>query len=501
MNIKTMKRRAAAMLLICCLLLCAWPMNAAAVDVDYVLYPTAGGYLRLNQFTGTLTDCANLSGPLVIPDTIEGVKVTAIADRAFYGCDQITSVTVPSSVQTIGDQAFTSCLALRTVTINEGVTSLGKSAFRYCYSLTSVSLPSTLHAIDDYAFYKCIALSSINVPNGVDRLGDNAFADCDKLAQVTLPASVISIGEYCFSGCKALTAITLPTGLSAIATAVFNGCASLQELIIPEGVQRIFGLAFRNCTGLRKLSLPNSVNSIGGNALDGCGDVTFYVNAGSYAQAFASANGIPFVLGTLNGNGGNGNGNGNGGETKPPETYPETAFTDVNGHWAKSYIEWAAYHKYFNGETTTTFAPNKAMDRGMLVTVLYNIENRPSAGKPTFSDVPSGKYYTDPVAWAASSGIVSGYEDNTFRPTSQISRQELATILYNYAKYKKMDTSVTGNVTEFKDHNQIATYAGTSMSWAVGTGIVGGIGGGLLDPKGEATRAQGTVMLKKFMEL
>ena len=496
MKIKRVKQRVLMLLLTCCLLLGAWPMSASAVDVDYVLYPTAGGYLRLNQFTGTLTDCANLSGDLVIPDTIEGVKVTSIADRAFYGCDQITSVTVPSSVQTIGDQAFTSCLALRTVTIKEGVTTLGKSAFRYCYSLTSVSLPSTLRAIDDYAFYKCIALPSVNVPVGVDRLGENAFADCEKLAQVTLPASVISIGEYCFSGCKALKAITLPTGISAVATAVFNGCSSLQEVIVPDGVQRIYGLAFRNCTSLRRLSLPNSVNSIGGNALDGCGDVTFYVNAGSYAQAFASANGIPFVLGTLNGGG-----NGNGGETKPPETYPETAFTDVSNHWAKSYIEWAAYHKYFNGETTTSFVPNKAMDRAMMVTVLYNIENRPATGNPTFSDVPQGKYYTAPVAWAASNGIVSGYEDNTFRPTAKISRQELATILYNYAKYKKVNTSATGNVTEFKDHNQIATYAGTSMSWAVGSGIIGGIGNGMLDPKGEATRAQGTVMLKKFMEL
>lgn len=495
MKIKKLQQRALVLLLICCLLLCALPMSAAAVDVDYVLYPTAGGYLRLNQFTGTLTDCANLSGDLVIPDTIEGVQVTAIADRAFYGCDQITSVTVPSSVQTIGDQAFTSCLALRTVTIKEGVTTLGKSAFRYCYSLTSVSLPSTLRAIDDYAFYKCIALPSVNVPVGVDRLGENAFADCEKLARVTLPSSVISIGEYCFSGCKALKAITLPTGISAVATAVFNGCSSLQEVIIPDGVQRVYGLAFRNCTGLRKLSLPDSVNSIGGNALDGCGDVSFYVNAGSYAQAFASANGIPFQLGTLSGSGAQQ-------PSSEPTTYPETKFSDVKGHWAKSYIEWASYYKYFNGESETSFAPNKAMDRGMLVTVLYNIENRPAAGTSTFSDVPQGKYYTDPVAWAASNGIVSGYkEDNTFRPTNKITRQELATILYNYAKYKKMNTSATGNVTEFKDHNQIATYAGTSMSWAVGTGIISGIGGGLLDPKGEATRAQGTVMLKKFLEL
>lgn len=483
--------RALALLLAWCLLAAALPLEAAALEVDYVLYPTAGGYLRLNQFTGVLMNSSDLSGDLVIPDTIEGVKVTAIADRAFYGREKITSVTVPSSVKTIGDQAFTSCLALRSVTLKEGVTTLGKSAFRYCYSLTSVSLPSTLQAVDDYAFNTCLALKSINVPAGANRVGDNAFADCENLEKVTLPSSVASIGEYCFSGCKALKEISLPSSLSTLATAVFNGCSSLQQVIVPDGTQRIYGLAFRNCSGLRRLSLPDSVRSIGGNALDGCGDVTFYVNAGSYSQAFAAANGIPFQLGTLSGD-------------QPPnggDDYPETAFADVKNHWAKSYIEWAAYHKYFNGETDTSFAPNKAMDRAMVVTVLYNIENRPATGSPSFSDVPQGKYYTSPVAWAAGNKIVSGYEDNTFRPTNKISRQELATMLYNYAKYKKMNVSASGNVTAFKDHDKISSYAGTSMSWAVGAGIIGGIGDGLLDPTGEATRAQGAVMLKKFMEL
>lgn len=505
MKLRWIKRSLSVLLSVC--LLCAlFPLGAAAVEVDYVLYPTAGGYLRVNQHNGTLVDCANLSGDLVIPETIEGVKVTAIADRAFYGCDELTSVTVPGSVTTIGDQVFTSCLALKTVTLSEGVTTLGKSAFRYCYSLSTVSLPSTLTAIDDYAFYRCLALKNITVPSGVTKLGSNAFADCENLATVSLPSSVQSVGEYAFSGCAKLQSINLPSGISVLNTAVFNGCSSLTQLIVPDGVQRLAGLSLRNCTALQKLSLPNSINSIGGNALDGCKDVTFYVNAGSYAQAFASANGIPFVLGTLSSdssagdNNNSNNSNNNGSTDSEGEDYPETAFTDVQSHWAKEYIEWAVYRGYFSGESETKFAPNVAMNRAMLVTVLYNIENRPAAGISNFTDVPTGKYYTAAVAWAAENGIVSGYEDNTFRPKKEITRQELATMLYNYATYKKMDTTAGGDVTQFKDYGRIMNYAGTAMSWAVGKGIIGGMGNATLDPRGEATRAQGTVMLKKLLE-
>lgn len=490
-----MLKKFTALLLALCMIVGVMPLSAQAVEVDYVLYSTAGGYLRVNQHNGTLTDCSTLSGDLVIPAEVEGVAVTAIADRAFYGQEGLTSVTVPSSVKTIGDQAFTSCLALKTATLSEGVITLGKNAFRYCYSLANLNLPTSLQVIDDYAFQRCLALKSVTVPSGVDRIGKNVFEDCENLTTVKLPATVISVGEYAFSGCKKLTTVNLPTGITALNTAVFNGCAALQQVIVPEGVQRVYGLAFRNCSSLQKLSLPDSIQSIGGNAFDGCKDVTFYVNAGSYAQAFASANGIQFALGTLS--------SGTSGTGKDdPATYPETTFTDVQNHWAKEYIEWASYHKYFNGESATKFLPNKAMDRAMLVTVLYNLENRPAVSAASFfKDVKSTAYYASPVAWAAKNGIVSGYEDNTFRPEQKITRQELAIMLYNYAKYKKLDLTASGNLGQFKDNSKVASYAGTAMSWAVGKGIIGGIGGGLLDPRGEATRAQGTVMLKKFLDL
>lgn len=490
-------RKFFAVLLALCLTVGVMPLTAEAA-VDYVLYSTAGGYLRVNQHNGTLTDCSTLSGELVIPSVVEGITVTSIAERAFYGQDKLTSVTVPSTVKTVGDQAFTSCLALKTVVLNEGVETLGKNAFRYCYSLSKVTLPTTLQKIDDNAFQRCLALKSITVPNGVDSIGKNVFDGCENLTTVSLPATVMSIGEYAFSGCKKLTSINLPTGITALNTALFDGCTALEQVIVPNGVQRIYSLAFRNCSSLQKLSLPDSIQGIDGKAFDGCNDnMTFYVNAGSYAQAFASANGISFQLGTLS----SGSSNNNNGTTEP-STYPETPFTDVKGHWAKEYIEWAYYHSYFNGESATKFQPNVSMDRAMLVTVLYNIENRPTVSTmSSFKDVKSNAYYADPVAWAAKNGIVTGYEDNTFRPTQKITRQEMAIMLYNYAKYKGMSLSAKGDLSQFKDNSKVASYAGTQMSWAVGSGIIGGIGNGLLDPRGEATRAQGTVMLKKFLEL
>ncbi len=500
-------------LLAVCIVATVMPLHAFAVEVDNVLYPICGGFLRLNQFTGTLIDSSNLSGDLVIPSTIEGIQVTAIADRAFYGCENLTSVTVaptvrtigdqafygcsamnsvtvPASVQTIGDQAFTSCVSLKTVNLEEGLTYLGKNAFRYCYSLKSISLPSTLTSIESYSFDRCIALESINIPSGVGKIGNNAFSDCNHLTSISIPSTVTSIGEYCLSGCTALKNVTLPAAASTLPTALFNGCTSLERLVVPNGVQRIGELVFRGCTGLRQLSLPDSIQSIAGNSFDGCGDVTFYVNAGSLAQAFAAANGIPFVLGTLDSN-----------TSGSSDVYPDTPFTDVKGHWAESAIKWAYANQYLNGISSTQFGVNISMNRGMLVTVLYNMEGNPDAGVSSFSDVPETAYYAKAVAWAESTEVVGGVGNGKFLPTQNITREQLATMLYNYAKYKNKDLSATGDLTQFKDNDQISNYAGAFVSWAVGSGLLNGMGNGQLSPKGNATRAQAAVMLQTFSSL
>lgn len=471
----------------------ATSVGAAAMEVDYETISIAGGFIRVNRYTGVLQGSTeNISGDLVIPSEAAGVKITSIADSAFYGREGLTSVTVPASVQTIGDQAFTSCLSLKSVKISEGVTSMGKDVFRYCYSLTDVSLPGTLTSIKDYAFHKCIALESIEIPDGVQAVGNYAFADSPKLTSVSLPDSVASVGDYCFSNCEALTSVNLPSGLSVVPTALLSGCSSLEKLVLPEGIESISGLAFRGCSSLRTISLPDSVTSIRASAFDGCSNVTFYVNAGSYSQAFAAANKIPFKLGTLSAD-------------KPTTggdlgSYASTPFTDDKNHWARKYVEWAYAKGYFSGTTTTTFSPDAYVNRGMLVSVLYRMEGSPDAGTSGFKDVSAKAYFAPAVAWAESNKIVSGITATEFKPTLNVTREQLVTMLYRYAQNKGMDTSVRGDLSQFKDTSRISNFAGTAMSWAVGCGIINGYNA-KLEPRGNATRAQAAVMLQKFESL
>lgn len=494
-------------------------MEASAIPANIEIYAVGDGqYIGLNKLTGVLEHATeSMPENLVIPASINGYPVTSIADRLFQGRNGsendpndngIVSVTVPSSVRSIGDQAFASCTLLKSVRVEEGATSLGKNAFEYCYSLENVSLPSTLTSIEDYTFSTCLALRAITIPSGVSRIGSHAFFKCKNLVSVTMPDRITTIGDYTFSECTSLQSITLPASLSNISTALFNGCTALnhvevsgsvesvgksafgncitlEKLILPEGVERISEHAFDNCRSLKILSLPKTINSISTDSFYGCDNVTFYVINGSYAQVFASANRIPFVSGTLD----------------PSPDYPETPFLDVKDHWAKSSIEWAYAKGYFKGTSPTKFSPDSPVNRGMLVTVLYRMEGSPTVGTSNFTDVKANDYFASAVAWAQRTGVVNGMGNNTFKPYNNITREQLATMLYRYARYKQMNTSAQGNLSKFKDVSDISDYAGSAISWAVGSGIINGITSVKLSPKGTATRAQSAVMLQKFESL
>ncbi|WP_369299063.1 leucine-rich repeat protein [uncultured Neglectibacter sp.] len=505
--------RLASLLLALLLAAAALPMDAFAVDT--LVYQVGDrSFLALNRLTGALENAVNITGDLTIPSSIQNVAVTSIADRAFSGCIEMTSVTVPSSVRTIGDEAFASLTSLQSVTIKEGATRLGKNAFRYCYALTDVSLPSTLTSIDSSAFSACLALRSITIPSNVTSLGSNCFNGCKNLSSVTMSDNISSIGDYAFGGCTSLTSITLPASLRALPTALFNGCSSLSQvemsnqvlyvgksafsgcsslerLVLPEGVEKVYEGAFDGCRNLKYISMPDSINGIAFDSFDDCENVTFYVNAGSYSQVFASANGIAFVLGQVPDDPNHGN-NGN---------YPPTPFYDVQNHWAKSYIEWAYAMGYFKGTGSNTFSPDVSMNRGMLVALLYRMEGSPAVGSSSFTDVPAKEYYADAVAWAEDAKIATGTGGGKFSPNQKISREQFATMLYRYAQYKGKDTSTRGDLSQFKDNASVSGFAGAAMAWAVGTGVLTGKSNGNLDPLGRATRAEGSAMLQRFTDL
>ena len=180
----------------------------------------------------------------------------------------------------------------------------------------------------------------------------------------------------------------------------------------------------------------------------------------------------------------------------------ENPFSDVSKtDWFYESVALANTLGLMNGTSATTFSPNAATTRGMIVSILWRLENEPAVTVANpFTDVASGKYYHDAVIWAAENNIVGGYGGGLFGPEDAITREQLATILYNYAKFKGYDVSVgeDTNILSYNDAFDISEYAIPAMQWACGAGIIQGDGEKLM-PKDGATRAQAAAILIRFM--
>lgn len=187
-----------------------------------------------------------------------------------------------------------------------------------------------------------------------------------------------------------------------------------------------------------------------------------------------------------------------------PDLKPdELPFLDVNQwDWFYEDVNYVHGLGLMNGTGATTFSPHKATTRGMLVTTLYRMDGSPQgAGWAPFQDVKFEDYYGRAVGWAAWHGIVNGYSTTMFGPNDSVTREQLASILYRYGKYKGWSLAATGNLYQFTDWEQSHDYAREAMSWAVGAGLLKGKDQGRLDPLGQATRAQVAAILHRFHAL
>ena len=186
---------------------------------------------------------------------------------------------------------------------------------------------------------------------------------------------------------------------------------------------------------------------------------------------------------------------------KATETPSETKFNDVSANdWFASAVDYVTGKGMMNGTADNTFSPKANTTRGMVVTVLYRLENQPSTSAASFTDVASGAYYANAVAWANANGIVSGYGSGKFGPNDKVTREQLAAILYRYAQYKKYDVSGANSLDGYTDAQSVSSYAVPALQWANAAGVVTGKSGSKLDPKGNATRAEVAAMLMRFCE-
>lgn len=176
-------------------------------------------------------------------------------------------------------------------------------------------------------------------------------------------------------------------------------------------------------------------------------------------------------------------------------------FTDVlTTDWFYEDVAFVYNEGLFTGTSDTTFSPNAPMTRAMLVTVLYRLEGEPTVtGRSGFADVVLNSYYEDAVTWAADNGIVNGTSTSAFSPEQNVTREQMAAILYRYAQYMKYNTAASASLTRFYDHASVSGYAVTALQWTVAEKLVNGTAGKLL-PTGNATRAQVAAILHRFVE-
>ena len=189
------------------------------------------------------------------------------------------------------------------------------------------------------------------------------------------------------------------------------------------------------------------------------------------------------------------------GEGEKETTPSNMNFTDVKtSDWFYDAVSYVYSEGIMAGTSTTKFEPNSKLSRAMVVTMLYRLEGEPTASGSTFTDVKdTTSWYYKAVCWAAKNGIVNGVTETTFAPNNNITREQLAAILYRYAGYKSKDTSATKTLTGYPDASSVSTYATTAMRWAITQGIISGDNAGKLNPQGTATRAEAATMFQRFL--
>ena len=281
--------------------------------------------IRNGEVTITAVD-QELSGELIIPETIAGYPVTNIRGYAFSKCDKLTSIFIPASVKEIGTyqskalmrvdennpylasddkgalyskdgetlygvpaclagvytvkdgvqniayRAFANCENLTQIILPESVTQIGEGAFGWCSKLESVNIPAGVRSLGGkggYMFKECFSLKSITIPYGVTEIPDSSFLECTALEYVILPETVTNIGFEAFAYCENLKSIDL-SHVTNIAEAAFVGCKSLDNIVLAEGLTVLRNSVFSGCSSLTNINIPSTVTKIQFNAFWNC---------------------------------------------------------------------------------------------------------------------------------------------------------------------------------------------------------------------------------------
>ena len=182
-------------------------------------------------------------------------------------------------------------------------------------------------------------------------------------------------------------------------------------------------------------------------------------------------------------------------------TVSELPFEDVKvEQWFYEAVKYVYDNELMNGISATEFNPNGLLTRGTIAQVLFNLEGADADAAAVFDDVPADAWFADAVNWAAANNIVTGYGDGTFGPDNNITREQMAAILYRYAQFKGYDVSAKGDLTAFTDGDNVSEWATDALAWCVGAKLINGRDNGTVDATGTATRAEIAKIFMSFSE-
>ncbi len=222
---------------------------------------------------------------LYIPSCIDGLPVTAIADKAFYNCKEIKEVYMPDTIVNMGSWTFYGCSNLTKVQLSESLDTIGYSSFAGCNLLKDIEILPNIEVIASYAFCECDALTFLDLSH-VKQIGGAAFKNCSSLKYVTLGDDMTEINEYTFESCSSLLGVYLPDGITTIKYKAFNNCRALYEIYLYT-VTNIEAYAFNGCHGLKEIVFSDELSDINEYTFNEClslSDVTFGAGLLNIAQ-------------------------------------------------------------------------------------------------------------------------------------------------------------------------------------------------------------------------
>ena len=247
--------------------------NGDGVTIYYNIKPS-------NKVHVTNDGVNSYSGVVNIPEVVTydetTYTVTGISANAFEGCDGLTAVTMPSTINNIGNEAFKGCSALVSITIPDVSISYGTNILEGCSSLETFDVPRHMAYIPEAFFKNCSSLTTITYTNSLMNIAWGAFEGCVSLtsANFNIPSTVVYIGYGAFKGCTGLTSVTIPNGVSKIDNDTFKGCSNLVTVNLPSTIAEIKVRAFRDCVNMTTINFPAAMTKIGIEAFYGCTSLT-----------------------------------------------------------------------------------------------------------------------------------------------------------------------------------------------------------------------------------